>query len=227
MGRYHTVQEGDCLSSLAEQNGHFWETLWNAPENESLRNARVDPNALAPGDRVFVPDLRERTVEAATDRRHRFRRRGVPSKLVLRFLFADGRPRADVRYTLTVDGAVTTGRTDGDGYVRATIPGVARQGTIVLHGDAPESVAEDERDDDEHPPDETITLTLGTLAPHGGLAGAQARLYNLGAVKVRVTGRADDETALALKAFQSGHGLEPTGALDDATADALRAAHGS
>ena len=173
MGQRRTAQDGDCISSMAEQSGHFWETIWNAPENEALRGKRLDPNCLVQGDQVFIPDLRIKTLDAATGKNHRFKRRGVPSKLVLRIATADGTPRGDVRFSLTIDGVVTQGRTDADGVLRATIAGTAKQGTVVLYSD----------DDDE--PDETFSIALGHLPPHDLLAGVQARLNNLGATDVR------------------------------------------
>lgn len=32
-----------------------WQTVWNAPQNASLRARRKDPKLIQPGDRVFVP----------------------------------------------------------------------------------------------------------------------------------------------------------------------------
>ena len=52
----HRVQPGECLVSISESYGFFWETLWSHPENETLRNRRRDPTVLLPGDEVFVPE---------------------------------------------------------------------------------------------------------------------------------------------------------------------------
>lgn len=215
MGEYRTVADGDCVSSIAAATGHFWETLWNAPENEALAAERGDPNSLARGDRVFVPDLRVKSVDAETGMRHRFRRRGVPCKLVLRLLTAGGEPRKKARYTLTVEGVESPGRTDDDGYLRVAVPPGATRGKLVV------------KSDDEDEEDEEMVIEIGSLAPHDTIAGAQARLRNLGALSVRVTGELDDLTRQALTAFQRAREIDPTGELDGPTASALRDAHGS
>ena len=41
----YTVKQGDCISSIADQMGFFWDTVWNDPNNEQLRNRRKNPNA--------------------------------------------------------------------------------------------------------------------------------------------------------------------------------------
>jgi hypothetical protein len=50
------VHQGDCLNSIADETGFFWETLWNHASNDSLKQQRRDPNVLEPGDVVHVPD---------------------------------------------------------------------------------------------------------------------------------------------------------------------------
>jgi N-acetylmuramoyl-L-alanine amidase len=39
-GRKYKVKPGDCVSSIAHRNGLFWETVWNHPENQSLKSER-------------------------------------------------------------------------------------------------------------------------------------------------------------------------------------------
>ena len=53
-----TVNRGDSIPSLAHDNGHFWETLWNHGDNAALKALRKTPNILMPGDEVFVPEIR-------------------------------------------------------------------------------------------------------------------------------------------------------------------------
>jgi N-acetylmuramoyl-L-alanine amidase len=54
----HNVVQGDCVLSIAEQYGFFWETVWNHPSNAELKKKREDPAILYPGDVVFVPEKR-------------------------------------------------------------------------------------------------------------------------------------------------------------------------
>src|SRR5439155_24351321 len=109
MPKSHVVSEGDCILSLAESNGLFWETLWDAPQNEDLKSKRKDPNSLLEGDSVFIPDLRKKEVSVQTGASYRFRRKGVPGKLALRVAFGNGEPRANARFELTIDGVEQSG----------------------------------------------------------------------------------------------------------------------
>src|ERR1044071_3398568 len=111
----YLVAPGDCLSSISERHGHFWETLWELPANADLRSVRSDPSVLLPGDRLTLPPLESQQIECATGRRHTFRRRGVPAYLKLQF-FHGGAPLANARYTLRVDASdLAPGSLDPDG----------------------------------------------------------------------------------------------------------------
>ena len=80
MARVHVIAEGECLSSVAFENGYFPGTIWERPENDALRELRGDPNVLSPGDKLFVPDKEPKTTTCATGKVHRFTRRGVPAR---------------------------------------------------------------------------------------------------------------------------------------------------
>ena len=82
----HQVKQGDCISSIAEENGFFWETVWNHPENKELKELREDPNILFPGDIVFVPDIRPKEVSEPTNQVHKYQVKNAPAKLTLRIL---------------------------------------------------------------------------------------------------------------------------------------------
>ena len=46
MALVHTIQDGDCISSVAMRHGFFPGTLWNHPDNMELKKLRRDPNVL-------------------------------------------------------------------------------------------------------------------------------------------------------------------------------------
>ena len=35
-GTFHTVEQNECVSSIADDNGLYWETIWNHSENAAL-----------------------------------------------------------------------------------------------------------------------------------------------------------------------------------------------
>ena len=123
------VQSGDSIPSIARDNGFFWETLWNHPENAALKALRNDANMLLEGDEVFVPEKETKWESCATEQLHTFKRLGdaVKFKLQLRKM---GKPRKDEDYVLIVDGRRIKGKTDGDGKLECFIPeGLMRIGT--------------------------------------------------------------------------------------------------
>lgn len=208
MPKSHRVQQGDCIDSIAFENGFFPETIWNDAANAELKKLRGDPNVLLPGDVVVVPDKRTKTVALRTGARHVFRRKGVPEKLRLRFL-REGQPRAAESYVLEIDGAALSGTTDAEGRIEHWIPPNARSGRIVFGGES-----------------QAYALLLGELDPIDTVSGVQARLFALGFYDGPVDGEETAETEEAVQEFQAAHALEPFGAVDDATRDALRAAFG-
>lgn len=205
----HVVGRGECLGSIAAANGLFWQTVWDRPENSELRRRRENPNVLRAGDVVFVPDRREKTESGATETRHRFRRRGVPSSLHLVLRHRNGDPIAGEAYTLTVDGRIFEGTTDGEGAIRQSVPPGAGSGTLRV----PELGL-------------SVTLRLGDLDPFDTVSGAKQRLSNLG-YGCGPGPDLDEATQQALRAFQADRGATQTGQLDDATRTQLRDAHGS
>lgn len=204
----HVVTQGDCMSSIAERYGFFWETLWEHPQNAGLKGAGRHPNALHPGDVVFIPEKRLRSYTRATGAKHTWRVRGVPVKVRLRLL-DDDVPRAGVPFTLSVEGVETSGATDPDGWLEATVPPGAQRGTLRLG----------EGDDVQE-----CEVWLGHLDPVETLTGVQGRLMNLG-YGCSPTGALDDATRDAVAAFQATAGLAATGEIDDATRAKLRALH--
>jgi N-acetylmuramoyl-L-alanine amidase len=206
----HTVEQGDCLESIAVRYGHFWETLWNHPQNADLKKKRKNPNVLLPGDVVFVPEKQPKEESCATDKTHLFRRKGVPSKLRIRLL-DDDKPRARQQYRLIIGEQTFTGATDGDGWLEHPIPPEATACRLIVVNN---------EEEEEYP------LELGHLDPIEEVSGVQARLNNLGFDCGPADGILGERTGAAIRAFQRAHGLKLTGKLDEATREKLKAEHG-
>jgi hypothetical protein len=212
MPKNHTVAQGDCISSIAEKNGLFWETVWNHPENSELKEKRKDPNILLPGDVVFVPDKQMKEESGATEQCHKFRKKGVPAKIRLQILDDDDEPRADEPYILEIDGKAISGQTDSEGVIEQFIPPNARKGKLL--------VGEEQ---------EEYLLDLGHIDPIDTVAGVQVRLQNLGYDCGGADGKLGSKTRAAILEFQQKHELEEieeTGEIDQATLDKLEEIHG-
>ena len=200
------IAEGECLSSVAFQNGYFPGTIWERPENDAVRELRGDPNVLAPGDRLFLPDKEPKTTTCATGKLHRFTRRGVPVRFRLQILNVD-KPRANLAYRLLIDGKIEiTGSTTAEGMVDVPIPPDAHRGTLFIDEDGAE-----------------YELTFGGLTPITEDRGVRERLANLG--YLRDDDASEGDVSAALKMFQRRAELDVTGDLDEATAEKLLHGH--
>jgi N-acetylmuramoyl-L-alanine amidase len=202
----YKVGRGESATSIASQNGFFVDTLWNHPQNSALREKRKTPDQLFEGDELFIPDKDLKQEEGSTGSRHRFKVKGVPAKFRMQLL-ALGEPRANEDYVLNIDGKLTSGKTDAQGWVKQSIPPGACNGKLVLQGGK-----------------EEIPIRIGELDPIEEISGVQQRLTNLG-FSAGNSGQLDDQTKAALKRFQAVQGLPSTGEADDATRAKLKQIH--
>ena len=213
-----TLNQGDCLSSVAISHGFDPQTVWDHGQNAALRDKRVDQNALLPGDAVFVPDIEEKQEPVATDTQKTFKLSVGPLRLRVR-LTRHGEPRAGERYELEYDeGTKLDGETDGDGWVDQPLPITANAAVLRMRSDP---APEDPEDLEEY------DLELGHLDPHDESSGVQGRLRGLGYYFGEVDGDAGPKTRAALERFQAAKGLSVTGEADAETMSALRDAFGS
>ena len=204
---YYTVQQGDCVASIAYELGYDWETVWNRAENQKLKTKRKDPSILYPGDVLFIPERQTKEVGCTTDQRHTFVRKGVPSTIHI-VLTAGDDPVANVDYTMTIDGHLVSGTTDSAGNLVQPIVPNAKHATLWL---GPEHAE--------------YEIRLGHLDPLAEVEGVQARLNNIGFPCGAVDGVVGPRTAAALKRFQKSHGLAETGEIDQNTRHELEAVH--
>lgn len=165
----HLVTGGECMASIASRYGfRDYRALYDHPDNAELKRKRPNPNVLAPGDVVAIPDLAvEKSESLAVDRAHRVR--VVRPKKELRILFEDarGEPLASVPYLFEVEGAEPkSGNTDGSGMLKERVPIGATRATVTFAG-------------------RTLRLRLHDLRPLSetddeGARGMRDRLKNLG-----------------------------------------------
>lgn len=203
----YEVSQGESIPSIAADNGFFWETLWNHPQNAALKAKRKTPNQLAPGDQVFIPDLRKRTESRGTDAAHKFKVKGKPAKIKMQLKML-GQPRANEPYVLQIDDQLIKGNLDGEGKLEQFMPPNARVGKLILNGGK-----------------ETIPLRLHHLNPIDELSGVQQRLNNLGFQCGSEDGEVDDQAQEAIKQFQGKYNLPVTGEVDAATKAKLAEVH--
>lgn len=207
----HNVIQGDCISSIAEDNGFFWETIWNLPENKPLRDERRDPNVLYLGDSVFIPDKRVKELSEPTNNVYKYRLKNTPAKLKVRIL-QDAEPRVDETFVLSIDNVeIKRGKIPSDGNVEIPILPQAKIGKLVI--------GEGEKT-------EEYILNLGYLDPIVTLTGVKARLNNIGFDCGKINNEMNEETIQAITDFQSyiNH-PNPSGELDDQTRNALANLH--
>lgn len=211
MTKVHEVRAGECLSSIAFEHGFFVKTLWEDEHNAALKEKRGDPVVLEPGDSVYIPDKRAKTLPVPTGTVSRFRRLGVPALFKVRLVEAD-EPRTNLGYTLEVDGQSLSGTTDADGVIARFISPAARAATLVVHAATGE---------------ERYSIRLGEVDPLASTRGVQARLHSLGFYRGAIDGLDGPDTRAALRDFQRRHGLPESDTPDDATLTKLREAFGA
>ncbi len=209
MSKDQEIKAGDCILSVADENGFFWGTLWEHPKNFELRKERQDPNTLTPGDTVFIPDLRPKKVSTRTGKVHRFRKKGIPARFRLQ-LFDGYEYRADEEFEITIGEETVTGVTDNEGRIDVPVPAGATEGTLFVGADRDE-----------------FKLQIGHLPPVTENAGVKNRLQNLGFAcgEGEDEEELDAETKMSLAEFQDQFGLEVTGEADPATQDKLVELH--
>lgn len=211
MPRKHIVAAGECMSSIGFDTGFFPQTLWELSENTSLREKRESPHILREGDEVYIPDLRIKQQTAPVNMRHRFKRKGIPEILRIRFLDEYDEPRSGLKYELKISGLLRQGETDKGGWLVEWIPPDSLEAVINILDETGETPVEEKYD-----------VQLGRLNPSKDSDGIRARLENLG-IKC---GETEEDFSMAIASFQNRYDdLEVTGAADEKTVARLKELH--
>ncbi len=205
----YIVRQGDHLASIAWRAGVEADAIWNHPANASIKQLRRDPNILAPGDVLTLPDSRPKKLTVSRGTNNRFVAQ-VP-RVTLRVSVGDAQgPWAGEAWRAEgLGGAPVEGTTDGQGVATIEVPVDAASLQLVLPG--------------RH---RRMRLDVGHLDPISEDTGVRARLEHLGYLQPQVPGQPDGLND-SVSDFQTASGLEPTGELDDATQSKLTEVHGS
>ncbi|MBJ6759896.1 peptidoglycan-binding protein [Myxococcaceae bacterium JPH2] len=216
MPRKHTVKAGEHLMRIARKYGlPDWKALYDAPENAAFKQRRPNPFVILPGDTLHIPDAAPAEVKAGTGKQHTFtlKKAQTTLKLQLHDDGPDARPLARARYHLDIEGAQPVeGQTDGEGWLETPVPVDAEEATLTVWLTEQESME--------------WTLELSHLTPSDDVAGARARLNNLGFDSGDPSAAEDPLTEQMLRAFQQAHGLEEQEALGPQTRARLEREHG-
>lgn len=198
MPTYHTVAEGECVETIAAAYGFFPDTLWTHSENAALREQRSSKNLLVEGDVVAIPPIIVNNLPCVTEAKHRFRRKGVPSRFSVRYVDPEGNPLANIAFRTIIDRRPgPSGKTAADGTVDIPVPPEALNLTLYLDTDIAWA--------------RKSKFRLSSLEPVSTIAGAQARLRSLDFFMGETNGEACEALTAAVRAFEAAKNLEPTG----------------
>src|SRR3954471_19019570 len=167
----HVVEPGDCMPSIARLYGFGnWHVIWDAPDNEALRKLHPNPEMLAPGDEVVIPDKKAREVSVSKGASADTSLKQETTLLRLAVYLDPANQGPKGKWELLVEGAEAPEKGDlpADGTITTEIPALTEAAVLRLFLSGGEE------------PDETYQLALGGLDPASTVAGAQERLRRLG-----------------------------------------------
>ncbi len=212
----HVIRQGEYLTKLAHQKGFDADSVWNDSKNEDLKKKRVDPQQLQPGDILYVPDEAKTRLPIIVGASNAYVAQIPKVPVLIRLQIGGEILEKEPFVILGVGPKPIEGATDEHGYLKATVPVHVREIEVQLTAR-----------------DRTLRVRVGNMDPLNELSGLQKRLTHLGFYQPSYAGTENYEAAdpkqvmAALAAFQQSVKLPATGKLDEDTAKALVAAHGS
>ena len=147
MTKTYSVKAGDTLISIAFNEGfRTWETIWNHPQNQALRDTRPDPSALYVGDEIFIPDKVPKSISIKTfdksdkstaqNQNYIFQVKSLKVYLSLILEDDNGEPYRGKKYRISgntqTSATAVTGRTDQNGLFSAALPPETQNAELTL-----------------------------------------------------------------------------------------------
>jgi hypothetical protein len=211
----YIVRQGDYLAKLSFVHGFDADDVWNDPKNEDLKKLRTDPNILAPGDILFIPEKEgEEGLPIAKGTENSYAATVPKVEVKLTFQDSEAKPMAGAPCQIRGlgDGGadMIPTETDGDGTLTLKVPVTVREVEV-------------------HFPRQNTThhVRVGDMDPANEASGIQKRLQNLGFWH-GAGDKAGDLDALlgsAIMTFQGKMGIEGNGAFDPDTEKAVLDQH--
>jgi hypothetical protein len=78
MAKTYKIKEGDYLAKISSERGFYWKTIWEHPDNAEIKDKSNDPNILYMDDMLSIPDKSSKEESVPTEKRHVFKRKGLP-----------------------------------------------------------------------------------------------------------------------------------------------------
>ncbi|MFO0630564.1 MAG: peptidoglycan-binding domain-containing protein [Polyangiales bacterium] len=209
--RSYVIRQGDYLTRLGARMGFDPQNVWDHPKNADLKARRKRWEVLAPGDVLAIPDDTRAPRPLAQGGQARFVAKVPRVRVTLRYQADDG-PLAGEPYVIDGLPEAIAGETGPDGVVHVDVPVIVSEFTLRF----PQR-------------QQRQRVRVGHLDPSDESGGIVQRLAHLGYLGLRdADGASPGDGALrdAVQRFQRAAKLPATGALDAATVDALRDAHG-
>jgi N-acetylmuramoyl-L-alanine amidase len=220
MAKTHRVAQGEYLQKIAAQYGFTdYNTIWNDPANRTLKEKRKNPNILAPGDLIVIPETKQKEAGKATGATHNFQ---VPSgrvKIKIVLIDVNRRPVSNAECVLELGGQsqgnqvfrLTSG---GDGSIEQEISiRGPHEGTLLVK-------------DPNLPYQTEMGIRIGHLDPADIRSGQVARLNNLGYNAGSLSSEDEMRFKSAVEEFQCDNSLPVNGICNADTQRKLIEKHG-
>src|SRR5262249_31765232 len=135
----HTIQQGECLSSIARSYGFDdWRVIYNDSANAKFKQDHPNPNLIYPGETLVIPDLKEGGATAPTEQKHKFEIK--PDETRLRITVQDIQDQAfgNKKFNITLGALpLISGTTNVSGMLDVELPADIKTGKleVFIHGD--------------------------------------------------------------------------------------------